>query len=1251
MAEYTLSAKLTADASKFQEAFKRAQETITNFQKKAKTIADSLESIGSKISSMGGKITAFETAAVGAISALGGSIIKTGAEFQQGMANVKAISGATTEELEQLTEKAKEMGAKTKFSASQAADAFSYMAMAGWKTQDMIGGIEGIMNLAAASGEDLALTSDIVTDALTAFGMSASESGHFADVLAAASSNANTNVAMMGETFKYAAPVAGSLGYSCEDTAVAVGLMANAGIKASQAGTSLRQIMSRVGAPVGKAAKALEQLGISATDSEGNVKPLMETMLDLRGAFSKLSAAEKTSYAKTIAGADAYSGLLTIVNASEADFNKLTNAVYNCDGVCESMAETMNNTLSGQFTILKSQIEGIQLVIFEMMEDRLMNTVKALQKGATAVHDFVSRFSELKKQGVNTLSSIASGFRAVASDTEELPDCIIQIAKKFRDLTYKIEDLQKAGVPLKQIAIALLAIGPGLLVFGKMLTLAGKVTKVFASMAGTISMLANPIGIIAVAVVGLTAGIVHLYKTNETFRTVVTGVWEDVKTTILTAKESILKGFDGFGEEFTPIWQSVKSGAVPPLDGLKQAFSLTFDSIKDSAEIMVQSLIEKFAGVRISRDTLWSDIGTQLQNSFSGFTLENVRTEFEKAKEKMSEFLNMAIEKFPFLESVIEKISSAFSIIKSVVQTVWDVVSSFISGFTSNFSVGGETLVSFGSLLLSVFTGGNPVISLLLGKILEFSSSISELVGKIGSELAPVFESIGETIGEVLSTIFDTLGTVFGEISPVIGSVIQSVIQVIGEILPVVVDIIKQVFPVISDLIKQLLPLIGKIVSAFSQILQCVVPLVSELISSLLPVISEIVGIIMDLVSSLLPALIPIIESLIDTIVQIAQAVLPVVVDLIKMLLPFITQIVGVVSELVKAIAPLITQLVETLMPVIVNIVNIVMNLIEALMPAITAILNVIMSLIEALMPVIETILTVVVNVISTIIDVLNPIISIIAGIIETIVAIITPIITFIADLIATIIQYITPIIEFISNVIQTIWKIISDICSKISEFISNVITKISGIIGTISSTFSNIFNKAYGIVKGVMDKIKTVITTVFDKVKSAWDGLTGFVGGVFDGIKEALSTLINGVKGVVNAVISGINFAIDAINLLPGVNISPIQYLAHGTDNWQGGFAYMNEGGRGELVNLPNGSQVIPHDVSVKYAREAARQNVTQTTIIDYDYLINGLASAMSEMRVQNIVSVDGNTVADVIAPAVNKNLARQAMMDRRRT
>lgn len=311
-----------------------------------------------------------------AVLAATGVITKIGSEFEAQMSKVQAISGATGDDLQALTDKAKEMGAKTKFSATESAQALEYMAMAGWKTEDMLNGLEGVMNLAAASGEDLASTSDIVTDALTAFGMSASDSSHFADVLAMASSNANTNVSMMGETFKYVAPVAGALGYTAEDTALAIGLMANSGIKAGNAGTSLRAIMSRLANPTSDVEDAMTALGISLTDNQGNMKSLNELIGDLRTSFAGLSEAEQAQMAATLGGQEAMSGLLAIVNASESDFEKLESAIYSCDGAAEQMAATMSDNLQGQFTILKSSAEGLALELYDSIKEPLTGLVR-----------------------------------------------------------------------------------------------------------------------------------------------------------------------------------------------------------------------------------------------------------------------------------------------------------------------------------------------------------------------------------------------------------------------------------------------------------------------------------------------------------------------------------------------------------------------------------------------------------------------------------------------------------------------------------------------------------------------------------------------------------------------------------------------------------------------------------------------------------------------------------------------------------
>lgn len=424
------------------------------------------------------KIATGAIAGVSAALAAGASaVINVGSSFEEEMSKVSAISGATGDDLNALTEKAKEMGAKTKFSASESAQAMEYMAMAGWKAEDMIGGIEGVMNLAAASGEDLATTSDIVTDALTAFGLKAEDAEGFANVLAAASSSANTNVSMMGETFKYVAPVAGALGYSVEDAATAISLMANSGIKAGQAGTSLRAMLTRMAKPTDEVAGAMKKMGISLTNSDGSMKSLDTVMRDLRKSFSGLSEAEKTNMAATLAGQEAMSGLLAIVNASDEDFQSLQDSIYNCDGAAADMAETMQDNLQGQITILKSSLEGLGIEIYESMQEPLTGLAKT---GIETVNDLTAAFKSggtegLIEAGAKLVSDLLLG---VANTLPEIITAASTIIQSVVDnLNTNMPQVMEAGGQI------LMSLGSGIIsVIGSLGTLAyGIVTSLISN--------------------------------------------------------------------------------------------------------------------------------------------------------------------------------------------------------------------------------------------------------------------------------------------------------------------------------------------------------------------------------------------------------------------------------------------------------------------------------------------------------------------------------------------------------------------------------------------------------------------------------------------------------------------------------------------------------------------------------------------------------------------------------------------------
>lgn len=486
-----------------------------------------------------------------AISGIGVAAVKVGSDFEAAMSEVQAISGATGSDFDALTAKAKEMGATTKFSASESAEALKYMAMAGWDAQQMVDGLDGVMNLAAASGEELGSVSDIVTDALTAFGLKASDSAHFADVLAKASSSSNTNVAMMGATFKYAAPLAGALGYSIEDTALAIGLMANAGIKGEQAGTALRSMFTRLSDPPKEAADAINALGLQMTDTEGNALPLADVLGQLREKFAGLSQEQQIQMASSIAGQEAMSGLLAIVNAGEEDFNKLKNQIANADGAAKEMADTMNDNLQGRIIELKSGLEGLGIQFYDYIKtplkeaaeaaidsvqklssslsggklgdsvkslgDSLKNLITTVTKLATsALPPLISAFSwVLKNAGkiaagliavktamvmLSVTSKIAAGFKATTAAADALWASLIRTSSVTKILTVDMTAQQVAAYALT----------------GKIsLLTAAKALATKAQIALNAAWAANPVGLVVTAVAALAAGLGVLYLTTR----------------------------------------------------------------------------------------------------------------------------------------------------------------------------------------------------------------------------------------------------------------------------------------------------------------------------------------------------------------------------------------------------------------------------------------------------------------------------------------------------------------------------------------------------------------------------------------------------------------------------------------------------------------------------------------------------------------------------------------------------------------
>lgn len=525
-----------ADVVKTQKEIDNLGNAMNDAQKPAEELGDNVEDAGGKAVSATDGYTAFKNVlanlatniinrVVDGLKQMSQQVVETGESFDSAMSQVGAISGASADDMAKLSEKAQEMGAKTKFSATESAEAFTYMAMAGWKTEDMLNGIEGIMNLAASSGEDLATTSDIVTDALTAMGYSAKDSGRLADVMAAASSNANTNVSLMGATFQYVAPIVGALGYSMEDTAVAIGLMANAGIKGEKAGTALRSTLTRLSAPPKECSDAMNALGLSITNTDGTMKSLSEVMTELRSAFSGLSQTQQAQYAKSIAGQEAMSGLLAIVNSAPDDFNKLTVAVENSAGSAEKMANTMIDNIGGQMTLLKSQLEGVQLTIYRKLEPSIRKAIKSISKAVDDVN-----WEKFGREAGKALQTITEGFTWLLKNGKTVASILAGVV---------------SAMAFNKVASFAMQIGSMSLKFVDAVNTAGSLSKAMTAL--NISMNANPIILVASAVAGLVVALTALKsKTDE--NTEAQAEFEDALKTQADAVNQSKEAYDSMAE-------------------------------------------------------------------------------------------------------------------------------------------------------------------------------------------------------------------------------------------------------------------------------------------------------------------------------------------------------------------------------------------------------------------------------------------------------------------------------------------------------------------------------------------------------------------------------------------------------------------------------------------------------------------------------------------------------------------------------
>ena len=695
-----------------EQELKRLQEqaaTTSVTLEKIAAAGDKFEKAGDSITNAGKQISV----ASAAVTGLGVAAVKTAADFDSAMANVAAISGATGDDLQALRDKAREMGEKTKFSASEAADAMSYMAMAGWKTGDMLSGIEGIMNLAAASGEDLATTSDIVTDALTAFGLTAEDSAHFADILAAASSNANTNVSMMGETFKYCAPVAGALGYSAEDVAEAIGLMGNAGIKSTQAGTALRTMMTKLQGELKLSGEALGEVTIQTANADGSMRELSDILADCRTAFSKMSESEAAAAAETLVGKNAMSGFLALMNSAPGDIDKLRNAIDNCDGSAENMAAIMQDNLNGQLTILKSQLEELAISFGEML-------MPVIRKVVTAVQGFVDKLNNMDEAQRKTIITIGLVIAALGPFLVILGTVISTVGKSMKAYASAAKGIKKLMVTVKS--------GTG--IFGKLGTALGGIS-------------APVLAIVAVIAV-LVAAFTHLWKTNDGFRENIIATWTQIKETVNNFCQGIVDRLNSLGFEFSSItevlkavWDGFCNLLGPVFEGAFRFISDTLSTVLDVILNTVDFFIAVFSGD-------WEGAWEAVKNIFSSIW-NGLVSWFTNILETIKGVLDVAL---GWIGSSWEQVWSG---VKNFFTNIWNGIKAFISSTINSISTTiSNVITGIKTTVNNVFSAIKTTISNIFNGIKDTATSVWNA---IKTAITTPIENAKEKVREAINAI------------------------------------------------------------------------------------------------------------------------------------------------------------------------------------------------------------------------------------------------------------------------------------------------------------------------------------------------------------------------------------------------------------------------------------------------------------------------------------------------------------------
>lgn len=815
-----------------------ARQKFDEYAEKAGKVGQAVQTAGQHMMKV--------TTAIGGVAA---ASVTVAANFEQQMSKVQAISGATAEDTDRLTESARQWGRDTKYSATEAGEAFEYMALAGWKTDDMLEGIGGILNLAAASAMDLGTASDIVTDYLTAFGLSAKDAGKFADEMAYAMSHSNTTTEALGEAYKNCAATAASMGYSVEETTAVLMTMANAGVKGGEAGTALNAIMTRLATDTKGCATELSKYGVEVYDAQGNMNSLSSILTGVRGVWNNLTDEQQANLAKTIAGTNQFSALQTIMSglsdeaiASGMSFSDYSEALQNCDGTASDMAATMQDNLLGRLTQLKSKLEDVGITIGNSL-------MPFMEKAVAKIGELTDKFAALSPQQQETILKIAGVVAAIGP--------LLTIVGKAISVSGQLSS----------------GIGK---VVGKLATMgttASGATGGMAVLKGALTAITSPVGIAIAAIAGITAVVVTLWKTNEDFRNKITEIWNRIKSVFtefgqhITDKlNSLGFDFENFGEVVKAIWEGFCNVLAPIIEGVfnniaifiettlnvitgvfdffvslftgdwqgcwdavKSIFESVWNGLKEYIDNIlntIKGVVDAFLGLfGTSWDEVWNNIKTTFENIWNGIVsffsgildgiVNTVTTVWTAISTTISDVLTGIWNTFSNIFTTIRDfVSTVFETIKNVITVVIMAIAEFFSAafqiITAPFRFIWENckdtiitvwdaikekintvITAVQNIITTVWNAVSNVFSTVWNAI---STTVSTIVNNIKNTITTAFNAVKTTVSNIFNSVKSTVSSVWNAISSTISSVVNGIKNTVSNVFNSVKSTVSNVF-------------------------------------------------------------------------------------------------------------------------------------------------------------------------------------------------------------------------------------------------------------------------------------------------------------------------------------------------------------------------------------------------------------------------------------------------------------------------